>query len=94
MSTVVFGGRLFLRQPDGSLVPVDADPTRADEWICRRVVDFPGQRLPATAAVSLCGRCLQPIAFNPDRATRVPPLTPKVCMQCAGIEPLPIEEGH
>lgn len=86
----VFGGQFYGRlTPNGPLVP--APPQRPDTWICRRVADFP-RGLPARAAVSNCSRCAVPIAYNPARFACIPPETPQVCMQCAGIQPLPIED--
>ena len=74
-------GRLIERGPD--LQPGE----QADAWICRRLSDYPGQRPPEGAAVEHCTRCHADICFNPYR--HVP--APKICLQCAGIEPLPFE---
>ena len=85
---VVDPGRFYQCEPDGALTPVV--PTAPDVWICRRVDDFPGQRAPEGAALAVCETCGAGIAFNPARLAEVPPETPRVCMQCAGLEPLPI----
>jgi hypothetical protein len=86
----VFGGRFYGRLTDGGpLVP--APPQRPDTWICRRVADFPAGIAPVGAAIGYCARCSAPIAYNPGRILSVPLDTPQVCMQCAGIQPLPIE---
>jgi hypothetical protein len=69
--------------------PADGPP---DEWICRRVEDFPAGQVPARGAVTHCTRCQAAIVFNPARVGTVPADTPKVCMQCAGIRPLPIPQ--
>jgi len=74
-----FTGRLIERGP--TLKPGES----IDKWICRRVVDYPGGRPPAAAAIDRCSKCQAPIAFNPARQVSAP----KICMQCAGIEPLP-----
>jgi hypothetical protein len=61
---------------------------RPDHVLCRRVADFPGGRVPTGATVSACTGCAAPIAWNP----RGPyPDVPRLCMQCGGIAPLPIE---
>jgi hypothetical protein len=87
----VFGGKVYGRlTPDGPLVEAPATAT-PDVWICRRVADFPRGQAPAGSAPGHCSRCTAPIAFNPARIPIVPPATPKVCMQCARIQPLPIE---
>jgi hypothetical protein len=80
----------FYRQtrPDGPLMPTA--PGLPDVWICRRLADFPGQRAPEGAIVGHCTRCQYPIAFNPARVLMVPSTTPRICMQCANIEPLPL----
>lgn len=80
-------GRLYERRWDGSLHEVsEGEP---DVVICRRVVDFPGGTIPAGGSVTTCRRCEARIVFNP--ANPVAASTPKICMQCAQIEPLPIE---
>jgi hypothetical protein len=85
----VFGGGFYSRvTKDGPLVP--APPTTPDLWICRRVVDFPDQLPPFGSAITACARCHVRIAYNPKRHPSVPVTVPKVCMQCARIEPLPI----
>jgi hypothetical protein len=86
----VFGGKFYGRvTPDGPLL--EAPAGTPDVWICRRVADFPGGQAPAGSAPAICSQCAAPIAYNPARDATVPPATPKVCMQCARIHPLPIE---
>lgn len=91
---IVYGGRFYGRvTPDGPLVPADpAAIRRPDAWVCRRIADYPGGTLPAGAAPGTCVRCDAGIAFNPARAI-LPEMAgvPHVCMQCADIEPLPID---
>lgn len=58
----------------------------ADVWVCRRVVDYAPAPVPPHAAVDTCAWCSALVAYNPAR----PVDAPRVCMQCAGIEPLPI----
>jgi hypothetical protein len=58
-----------------------------DAVICRRVADFPAATPPASAAIAPCPKCGELIAYNPagrhgDR--------PRECMQCHGVEPLPL----
>jgi len=73
----------------GRMVPLSSSPDRPpDKVICRRVADYAPFRPPAAASTGPCADCGAPIAWNPagphqDR--------PKICMQCAGIQPLPIE---
>jgi hypothetical protein len=89
--SLVRGGRFYGRHtPDGPLVPADGFEGVPDLWICRRVVDYPGGRVPSGGEVSTCSRCAERIVFNPAR--QLPIQTPKVCMQCARIAPLPMEE--
>lgn len=64
-------------------MPADAKP---DVWACRRVDDFPAGKLPAAAAHDACALCRAPIVYNPARTEKAP----RICMQCAGIEPGPI----
>jgi hypothetical protein len=89
-ATIVHGGQFYGRTFDGDLVPVSGFQGVPDLWICRRVVDYPGGRVPTGGEVSTCSRCAARIVFNPAR--RLPIQTPKVCLQCARITPLPIED--
>jgi hypothetical protein len=80
-------GTFYGRTRDGRLVEIgsrlgDAEP---DLWICRRVIDYPPPGPPREAASDLCTTCGAAIAYNPARQV----IAPKVCMQCAGIQPLP-----
>ena len=60
-----------------------------DAVLCRRVADFPDGKVPGTgAAVTTCADCGAPIVY----ATRGPhQWRPKICMQCGGIAPLPLD---
>ncbi len=79
-------GNYYGRTDDDRLVPVS--PWRApDTWVCRRLADFPDQEIPPNGATAECSRCTEIVVFNPKRHVRAP----KVCMQCAGITPLPME---
>jgi hypothetical protein len=82
---IVHGGRFYWRSPQGPLEP--AAPGDPDVWICRRVADYPSQQIPMGGQVAACTRCEAPIVFNPAR----PVSAPKICMQCARITPLPLE---
>lgn len=66
-----------------------AAPGVPDAVICRRVVDYPDGQPPPAAALDTCTRCSALVAYNPHgpHVER-----PRVCMQCAGIAPLPIEK--
>lgn len=81
-------GVVYERDWRGRLVErhVLAPGEMPDIWVCRRVVDYPHQQPPAGAATDVCQRCGAVIAYNPARRV----VAPRVCMQCAGIEPLPI----
>jgi hypothetical protein len=62
------------------------DPTVV---ICRRVADY-NVPAPKDAALDLCATCGAKIFYNPNG----PHLDkPRICLQCHGIEPLPIAEG-
>jgi hypothetical protein len=64
-----------------------AAPGVPDVVICRRVVDYPDGQPPIDAALDTCTECSALVAYNPSG----PHLErPRVCMQCAGIQPLPI----
>jgi hypothetical protein len=79
-------GRFFEMGDDGEMT--DLGPTfreGAQLWICRRVRDHP--RIPADAGICACRSCGCAIVFDPKRLFDIQ--APKVCMQCAGITPLP-----
>ena len=59
----------------------------ADIWICRRVADFEPSQIPDAAAFDRCAECRARIVYNPARTVDAP----RVCMQCADIEPEPFE---
>ena len=81
---LVLPGRFYgTRTPGGPLE--DAPPGIPDHIICRRVEDFP-QGTPVGASIAACSQCQALIAFNPARTFRAP----RICMQCAGIQPLPL----
>jgi hypothetical protein len=84
----VVGGQFYYHTREEGFVPIGAEPPREpDIWVCRRVADYPGQRVPAGGTVAPCTKCRASIVFNPAREVNAP----KVCMQCARIRPLPIE---
>ena len=80
-------GRYYGVTHSGRMEELPADGARAPHFvICRRVEDYPDQRVPAGGGVGECCDCLTPIVFNP----RGPhPTVPRRCMQCAQVEPLP-----
>lgn len=82
------GGGFYGRvTPSGPLVPVGTTYTGpVDAWICRRVADFAPAPIPTGAAFDVCTRCAVAIVFNPARRVTAP----KICMQCAHYQPLPI----
>lgn len=82
------GPGLYGLLASGEAVKLPDDYTAPDEVICRRVADYPHGVAPAAAATTRCTRCQRRIAFNPAGPHQD---KPKVCLQCAGIEPLPIE---
>lgn len=68
---------------DGKMRPhAPADP---DVVISRRIADFPDGTPPAAALIVACSECGALVA-NDGRYRE----KPKICLQCAGIEPLPI----
>lgn len=82
---IVFPGAVYAVTPTG-LQNSDAKPTQCDIWVVRRLADFPHGRAPTGALVAPCFECGTPCA-HADK----PIDAPKVCMQCAGITPLPID---
>lgn len=77
----------FYAVTDDRMVEVGAqdDPALTpDVWICRRLSDY-NVPVPQAAAVGNCTRCGERVVYNPARRVNAP----RVCMQCAGIEPLP-----
>lgn len=88
-------GRFYRRTKDGLIEVSDAEHRRdlVGAWLCRRVADFPNARPPAGADITPCEKCGALIAYNPARVDDVPPDTPKVCLQCASIQPLPITDA-
>lgn len=90
----VFGGAYYFRPYPGARlerIGPELGDAAPQAWICRRVADFPNGILPAGAATTTCRRCGVAIAYNPGRVLSVPIDTPQICMQCAHVEPLPIE---
>lgn len=87
MSKHVTGGQYLERDWTGRLIDTARRDT-PDVVICRRVVDYAPAPVPPTAAITECTRCGAAVAFNPAGPH---PTRPKICMQCGGIEPLPIE---
>ncbi|RPJ69039.1 MAG: hypothetical protein EHM24_19690 [Acidobacteria bacterium] len=86
---VVHGGGFYGITETGRMVPVGQDEPgfRApDLWICRRVADFRSGQIPEGAAFAPCTRCAAHLVYNPKRTVDAP----KVCLQCAHIDPLPI----
>lgn len=59
-------------------------------WVCRRLTDYRPAAVPVGAQFTYCEQCGFTIAYNP--ASPVVPGSPKICFQCAGIEPLPMDE--
>jgi len=87
--TPVDAGNYYGRTYDGRLVLLGDVARKPDHVICRRVDDFPDGRPPNGAKLQPCAQCQEFIAFNPkglhlDR--------PRICLQCAGVQPLPIED--
>jgi hypothetical protein len=87
----VFGGQYYGVTTKGKMLPVGTTPPagrEADYWICRRVADYAPAPVPAAGAITSCTKCGASIVFNPKREGVT---APKICMQCAHIQPLPIE---
>ena len=81
----VKAGRFYAVLGNGHHVEVPEH--KPDVWACRRLADFPDGTLPDSAGVASCTRCSAQIAFNAAREVDAP----KVCLQCAGYEPEPLE---
>ena len=82
-------GKYYGRTWDGRLEPIDGVPVQTpDAIICRRVADYPHQVPPAGAVRGFCQTCGAVIAYNPKGPHQD---RPRICMQCAQIQPLPIE---
>ena len=81
-------GHYYARDDDGRLIeytPVEESPP-TDVVICRRVVDFPHATPPPGARILSCAECAAPIAADPASPHQE---LPRICLQCAGIRPLP-----
>jgi hypothetical protein len=87
----VSGGQFYERTPTGRMTVTTPEGRAPDAWICRRLCDYAPSPIPAAAGIAHCARCGFAIAFNPARLATVPPDTPKICFQCGGIQPLPME---
>ncbi len=81
------GPGLYGILPSGDAVKLPDDYAMPDEVICRRVGDYPNGVPPAAARLAPCATCGCLIAFNPAGPHQD---TPKICMQCGGIQPLPM----
>jgi hypothetical protein len=84
------GGRYYGRRLDGALELIGDVPRRPDSVYCRRTADFAPAPIPAGAAFTHCASCGAEIAFNPAGPHQD---APKICLQCGGVEPLPIPLG-
>jgi len=85
--TRVTAGNYYGRTYDGRMVHIGDNDQVPDAVICRRVVDFPEGRPPNGAKLQPCAECQAFIAYNPkglhlDQR--------RICMQCAGVQPLPM----
>lgn len=66
----------------------EAPPGEPSHVICRRIADYAPSPVPTGAAVGRCAQCDAPVAYNP----RGPHLDrPRLCMQCAGIQPAALD---
>lgn len=79
-------GTFYGKTHDGRLEEIRGqDIHQPDVWICRRLADFPNGQMPPGGALAQCEQCEAVIVYNPARDLAVP----RVCMQCASIQPLP-----
>lgn len=88
----VVGGLFFGQTDDGRFValgPTAPANQPVDVWMCRRVADFAGGRVPAGGQVAACDACGASIVFSPARQVEAP----KRCMQCCDVRPLSITDG-
>jgi hypothetical protein len=86
MAQLIHPGRFYKRMARADI----GRPIRDLVWICRRLEDY-GQAGPGVVLgqIGWCNHCGRPVLFDPE--SPVPADTPKWCLQCAGIEPLPFE---
>lgn len=85
MKEVLLKAGTFFDRDVGEVAPTDRP-----EWIaCRRTGDFKPGQIPADAKRDICASCGAAIIYNPA-GPKFANNPPRVCMQCAGIEPLPI----
>jgi hypothetical protein len=79
----IFGGQFFVRQ-GGRLREVG--PGTPDVTVCRRLRDY-NTGIPEGGAVTACAECGCAIVTQGLFPTR-----PTICLQCAGILPMPFPE--
>lgn len=84
---IVEAHKTYRAWDDGRLEEVDPR-IRPDAVVCRRVVDYAPAPIPPGLGRATCARCGAAITFDPTGEFQD---CPKVCMQCEGIAPLPIE---
>lgn len=82
MSKIVLPGHYY----DMSKRVTEASPGEPEYVVCRRLRDYAGT-MPLTGAITWCARCHCAVVFDPMGPH---PDRPRVCMQCVGIEPLPL----
>ena len=58
-----------------------------DRIVSRRLADFPGGAAPPGGTLDRCAQCRAPVVTNRAKF----PTVPRICMQCAHIQPLPLE---
>ena len=82
----VDAGHYYWQRSRGPLVPTT--PGTPHVIVCRRVVDYAPHPIPAGAEFTPCTECNALVAYNPAGPHQD---VPKICMQCARIEPLPMD---
>lgn len=87
MKNEVKAGTFYEEVADG-FKRYDGPPRQPDVVVCRRLADFPGERVPDGAATAQCSQCGAVIVYDPACDTGD---APRACMQCVSIEPLPLE---
>jgi hypothetical protein len=81
----VFGG-MFFEVKDGRFSPVD--PVPPDVVVARRLRDFEPEDMPAAARLVACAECGCAVVTEAKFPEKL-----RVCMQCAGIQPMPFPKA-
>ena len=78
-------GKYYERIGGRTLREYDGDPP-PEVVICRRLADFPQGTPPPGAVLWFCAECHATLVGDPKAPHQE---LPRICLQCAGIRPLP-----